>query len=46
MASRTAKLPIRLTGMAISGMMVARKLPRNMKTTIDDQDERLDQRAE
>ena len=33
-ASSTAKVPIRLTGTAISGMSVARRLPRNRKTTI------------
>ncbi len=33
-ASRTAKVPIRLTGTATVGMMVARSLPRNRNTTI------------
>ena len=32
-ASRTAKVPIRLTGMATIGMIVARILPRNRNTT-------------
>src|SRR5215831_4916903 len=32
-ASSTAKVPITLTGTAIAGMMVARRLPRNKKTT-------------
>ena len=39
----TANVPISDTGTAISGISVARTLPRNRKTTIDDQDERLDQ---
>ena len=34
MASSTAKVPIRLTGTATSGMRVARKLPRNRNTTM------------
>ena len=34
MAASTAKAPIRLTGTAMVGMMVARRLPRNRKTTI------------
>ena len=33
-ASITAKVPIRDTGTAISGISVARRLPRNRKTTI------------
>ena len=33
-ASSTARAPIRLTGTAITGMMVARRLPRNRNTTI------------
>ena len=33
-ASITAKVPISDTGTAISGMSVARQLPRNRKTTI------------
>ena len=33
MASSTAKAPIRLTGTATAGMIVARRLPRNRKTT-------------
>ena len=32
-ASRMAKVPIRLTGMATIGMIVARTLPRNRNTT-------------
>ncbi len=32
-ASRNAKVPIRLTGIATIGMIVARTLPRNIKTT-------------
>ena len=33
-ASSTAKVPIRLTGTAITGMIVARTLPRNSSTTM------------
>ncbi len=33
-ASMTAKVPIRATGTAMMGMIVARRLPRNTKTTI------------
>ena len=33
-ANSTAKVPITLTGTAIAGMRVARRLPRNTKTTI------------
>ena len=33
MASSTAKVPIRLTGTATIGMIVARTLPRNRNTT-------------
>ena len=32
--SSTAKVPMRLTGTATAGMMVARILPRNRNTTI------------
>ena len=38
-ASRTANVPIRLTGMATMGMIVARILPRNRNTTSTDQRE-------
>ena len=34
MASMTAKVPISATGTAMIGMIVARKLPRKMKTTM------------
>ena len=34
-ASMTAKVPIRVTGTAMIGMMVARRLPRKTKTTIE-----------
>ena len=43
-ASITAKVPISETGTAISGMRVARKLPRNRIDDDDDEDERLEQR--
>jgi len=38
-ASMTAKVPISATGTATIGMIVARRLPRKTKTTIEDQHE-------
>ena len=38
------KVPIRLTGTASVGISVARRLPRNRKTTMHHEDEGFDQR--
>ena len=42
-ASSTAKVPIRLTGTAITGMSVARKRAEEQEHHYDDQDERFQQ---